>query len=376
MKKGFDMEIPFLDVGATYRELKEELDQAVARVLAGGWYILGSEVEAFEQEFAAYNGVKHCIGVGNGLEALHLVLRAMGVGPGDEVIVPSNTYIATWLAVTYAGASIVPVEPDERTYNLDPARLEQAITPRTKAIVPVHLYGQSVDMSPIMEIARRYQLWVLEDAAQAHGATYDGKRTGGLGHAAGWSFYPGKNLGAFGDAGAITTNDDDLAERVRLLRNYGSRVKYYNEEQGFNSRLDELQAAVLRVKLKYLDEWNRRRREIAAFYLQNLAGSDLKLPFVPATPPNDPAWHVFAVRSSRREALQAYLKQAGIGTMIHYPVPPHLQKAYCKPEWPEGSFPISEAIHREILSLPIGPHLSLEQAAEVVKAIREFKDEG
>jgi dTDP-4-amino-4,6-dideoxygalactose transaminase len=365
------MNIPFLDVGATYHELREEIDQAVGRVLAGGWYILGSEVEAFEREFADYLGVKHCIGVGNGLDALHLALKARGLGSGDEVLVPSNTYIATWLAVSYCGATPVPVEPDEATYNLDPARLEAAITPRTKAIVPVHLYGQSADMAPILEVAERYGLWVLEDAAQAHGATYRGQHTGGLGHAAGWSFYPGKNLGAFGDAGAITTNDDQLAEQIRMLRNYGSKVKYYNEVAGFNSRLDEIQAAVLRVKLKYLDEWNRRRQEIAAFYLQNLAGTGLTMPTVPAT--NAHVWHLFVVRSPRRDALQKHLQDAGIGTVIHYPVPPHLQKAYQELDLPEGRFPISEALHREVLSLPMGPHLTEAQAAAVVKAVRQFQ---
>lgn len=365
------MNIPFLDVGATYHELREEIDQAVGRVLAGGWYILGSEVEAFEREFAEYLGVKHCIGVGNGLDALHLALKARGLGPGDEVLVPSNTYIATWLAVSYCGATPVPIEPDEATYNLDPARLEAAITPRTKAIVPVHLYGQSADMALIMALAERYGLWVLEDAAQAHGATYRGQPTGGLGHAAGWSFYPGKNLGAFGDAGAITTNDDQLAEQVRMLRNYGSKVKYYNEVAGFNSRLDEIQAAVLRVKLKHLDEWNRRRQEIAAFYLQNLAGTGLTMPTVPAT--NEHVWHLFVVRSPRRDALQKHLQAAGIGTVIHYPVPPHLQKAYQELDLPEGSFPISEALHREVLSLPMGPHLTEAQAAAVVKAVRQFQ---
>ncbi len=366
------MNVPFLDVGATYSELREELDTAVGRVMAGGWYILGKEVEAFEQEYAAYIGVKHCIGVGNGLDALHLALKAMGVGPGDEVIVPGNTYIASWLAVSYCGAKPVPVEPNAPTYNLDPTRLEAAISPRTKVIMPVHLYGQSADMSPILEIAQRHGLMVLEDAAQAQGARYKGQRVGGLGQAAGWSFYPGKNLGAFGDAGAVTTNDDRLAAEIRKLRNYGSVVKYYNEVQGFNSRLDELQAAVLRVKLKYLDEWNKRRQEIAAFYLQQLAGSEVVLPYVAAN--SEPVWHIFAVRSSRRDALQKHLQENGIGTVIHYPVPPHLQEAYRELGYQEGDFPISEAIHKEVLSLPIGPHLSEAQAAAVVKAVRQFGD--
>jgi dTDP-4-amino-4,6-dideoxygalactose transaminase len=260
--------VPFLDLQAAYLELKNEIDAATARVLASGFYLLGSELQAFEQEFARYVGVKHCVAVGSGLDALHLSLKALGVGPGDEVLVPSNTYIATWLAVSYAGGVPVPVEPDERTYNIDPRRIETAITPSTKGILPVHLYGQAADMDGVLEIAQRHNLWVLEDAAQGHGARYKARRVGGLGNAAGWSFYPGKNLGALGDGGAVTTNDGALADRVRLLRNYGSRVKYYFEEQGFNSRMDEIQAAVLRVKLQHLDEWNSRRCRIAARYQQ------------------------------------------------------------------------------------------------------------
>ena len=363
--------IPFLDVGATYQELKPELDEAIGRVLAGGMYILGGEVSRFEAEFAEYVGVKHCVGVGNGLEALHLALRAMGVGPGDEVIVPSNTYIATWLAVSYTGATPVPVEPDPLTYNLDPARLEAAITPRTRVIAPVHLYGQPAQMSAILEIAERHGLRVLEDAAQAQGARYDQQRVGGLGDAAGWSFYPGKNLGAFGDAGAVTTNDDALADRVRVLRNYGSQVKYYNEVKGYNSRLDELQAAVLRVKLAHLDEWNARRSALAEYYRENLAGTSLTLPTVPNWA--DPVWHLFVVRTGRRDELQRHLQDNGVGTVIHYPIPPHRQEAYAELGLGEGSLPIAEAIHREVLSLPIGPHLSREAAAQVVQAVRSFK---
>lgn len=265
------MKVPFLDFVGPYAELKAELDEAYFRFMQSAWYILGREVEAFEQEFASYCGVRHCVGVGNGLEALHLILRAYGIGPGDEVIVPSNTYIATWLAVSYAGAVPVPVEPDPRTYNLDPSQVEAAITARTKAVMPVHLYGQPADMDPIMAIARNRGLKVIEDNAQAQGARYKGRRTGALGDAAGNSFYPGKNLGAFGDAGAVTTDDADLADRVRTLRNYGSKRKYYNDCRGFNSRLDELQAALLRVKLKKLDEWNDRRRAVAAWYEAGLA---------------------------------------------------------------------------------------------------------
>jgi dTDP-4-amino-4,6-dideoxygalactose transaminase len=261
--------VPFLDLGQTYLELKDEIDAAYQRVMRSGWFILGAEVEAFEREWAAYCGARHCVGVGNGLDALHLILRAYGIGAGDEVIVPANTYIATWLAVSHAGASVVPVEPRVATYNLDPERIEAAITTRTRAIIAVHLYGQPAEMDAINDVARKHNLRVIEDAAQSHGAAYHGRRAGGLGDAAGWSFYPGKNLGAFGDAGAITTNDDELAARLRTLRNYGSQVKYVNQVQGYNSRLDELQAAILRVKLPHLDAWNMRRLQIADFYLRN-----------------------------------------------------------------------------------------------------------
>jgi dTDP-4-amino-4,6-dideoxygalactose transaminase len=363
--------IPFLELKSTYLELKSELDEAIATVLESGFYIMGPQLEAFEAEFAASHGVQYCVGLSNGLDALHLSLLALGVGRGDEVIVPSNTYIATWLAVTYTGATPVPVEPVESTYNLDPARLEAAITPRTKVILPVHLYGQAADMDPIMAIARHHNLRVLEDAAQAHGASYNGRYVGGLGDIAAWSFYPGKNLGAFGDAGAITTNDAALADRVRVLRNYGSRIKYINEVPGYNARLDELQAAILRVKLKKLAEWNERRREIAQLYLENLQGLDLILPDVPAN--NAPVWHLFVVRHPRRDDLQKYLSQAGIGTLIHYPIPPHLQQAYANLNLKEGSLPVSEAIHREVLSLPIFPHLPLEQARQVIAALRHFR---
>lgn len=363
-------EIPFLDMKSPYLELQAELDAAWQRVMHSGWYILGGEVQAFEQEFARYTGAQYCVGVGNGLEALHLILRACDIGPGDEVIVPSNTYIATWLAVSYAGARLVPVEPVEGTYNLDPARLEAALTPRSKAILAVHLYGQTAEMDAINAVAQKHGLKVIEDAAQAHGARYKGRMAGNLGDAAGWSFYPGKNLGALGDAGAVTTNDAVLADRIRTLRNYGSKVKYYNLEKGFNSRLDELQAALLRVKLLHLDEWNARRARIAAFYLDSLRDTGLVLPCVP--PEMQPCWHLFVVRSKERQALQAHLKAHGIGTMIHYPVPPHLQQAYRELNLPPGSLPLSEAIHREVLSLPIGPHLSLEDAQRVSEAVQSF----
>jgi dTDP-4-amino-4,6-dideoxygalactose transaminase len=360
------VKVPFLDFVQPYEELKAELDEAYFRFMRSAWYILGREVEAFEQEYAAYCGVNHCIGVGNGLEALHLILRAYGIGEGDEVIVPSNTYIATWLAVSYAGATPVPVEPDPKTFNLDPGRIEAAITPRTKAIMPVHLYGQSADMEPIMAIGRARGLRVIEDNAQSQGALYKGRRTGSLGDSAGNSFYPGKNLGAFGDAGAVTTDDAQLADAVRTLRNYGSKKKYYNERIGYNSRLDELQAAFLRAKLKKLDEWNGRRRAVAEGYLTKLKGvSGLTLPFVPSWA--GPVWHLFVVRHDQRDAFQERLAQAGIGTLIHYPVPPHLSGAYADVGWKPGAFPLAESMANSVLSLPIGPHLAAEQADQVVR---------
>lgn len=365
------MKVPFLDLNAPYKELKNELDSAYQRVMASGWFIMGAEVETFEHEFAAYCGVRHCIGVGNGLEALHLILRAYGIGQGDEVIVPANTYIATWLAVSYSGAHPVPVEPDPRTYNLDPGRVEAAVTSRTKAIIPVHLYGQPADMDPIMQIAEKYNLKVIEDAAQAHGARYKGRLSGGLGHAAGFSFYPGKNLGALGDAGAIVTNEDILAEQVRMLRNYGSKVKYVHDFKGFNSRLDEMQAAFLRAKLPHLDEWNERRKRIAAYYLDHLADlPGLVLPYAPDW--SVPVWHIFVIQTPRRDALQQFLKSKGVGTLIHYPVPPHLSKAYAELGLQKGAFPISEDIASFELSLPMGPHLSLDEAEHVVGMIREY----
>ena len=368
------MKVPFLELKPTYDELRPELDEAYHRVMDSGWYLLGKELEAFESEFAAYCGVGHCIGVGNGLDALHLILRAMDIGPGDEVIVPSHTFIATWLAVSYAGATPVPVEPDPRTYNLDPTRIAAAITPRTKAIMPVHLYGQSADMDPILELAAKHGLKVIEDAAQAQGARYESRQTGGLGDAAGFSFYPGKNLGAFGDAGAVTTNDPVLATRVRTLRNYGSKVKYQHEEQGMNSRLDELQAAFLRVKLRHLDEWNARRTKIAAYYLSQLStlNSQLVLPFVPDWA--EPAWHLFVVRSPERDVLQKKLAEAGVGSLIHYPVPPHLSGAYADPRQPTSGLwplPIAEALATSVLSLPMGPHLTESQGQAVAAAVRD-----
>jgi len=362
------MKVPFLDFVGPYEELKPELDEAYFRFMRSAWYILGKEVEAFEQEYAQYCGSKHCIGVANGLEALHLILRAYGIGAGDEVIVPSNTYIATWLAVSYADATPVPVEPDPRTSNIDPARIEAALTTKTKAIMPVHLYGQPAEMDPIMTIAEKHGLKVIEDNAQAQGARYKGRRTGSLGHSAGHSFYPGKNLGALGDAGAVTTDDPALADRVRTLRNYGSKKKYYNDMKGYNSRLDELQAAFLRAKLKKLDEWNQRRKVVAERYQNALPKSqDLTLPHVPTWA--EPVWHLYVVKTPQRDSFQQQLTERGIGTLIHYPVPPHLSGAYANGVWPRGTFPIAEQLADTVLSLPIGPHLTRDQAENVISEI-------
>jgi dTDP-4-amino-4,6-dideoxygalactose transaminase len=369
------MNIPFLDIQATYVELRDEIDSAIKRVLESGWYVLSEEVDTFEREYAAYCEAKHCVGVANGLDALHLALLAMGVGLGDEVIVPSNTYVATWLAVSQCGATPVSVEPNELTFNIDPSRLEAAVTSRTKVIIPVHLYGQPADMDSILAVARKYGLRVLEDGAQAHGARYKGKRLGAHGDVVAWSFYPGKNLGAYGDGGAITTDDPEIADRVRVLRNYGSRVKYVNEVCGFNSRLDSIQAAVLRVKLQYLDRWNEIRRKIAAQYQSELSDSDLVIPSVPDWA--ESVWHLFVVRSKARDQLQKRLAQAGVSTMIHYPIPPHLQGAYAALKFAKGDFPIAERMASEVLSLPIGPHVTVEQRNQVacvlVSVMREMR---
>ena len=368
------MKVPFVDFTSPYVELKDALDEAYHRFMQSAWYVLGSEVEAFESEYAAYCGSKYGIGIGNGLDALHLILRGYEIGAGDEVIVPSNTYIATWLAVSYAGATPVPVEPDPHTYNIDPARIASAITPRTKAIMVVHLYGQTAEMDPILETARQHGLKVIEDAAQAQGARYKGRRAGSLGDAAGHSFYPTKNLGALGDAGAVTTDDPQLAERVRSLRNYGSTKRYYNDFKGVNSRLDELQAAFLRVKLGKLDEWNERRLAVARYYLQSLSDvSPLIAPCVPEWAQS--VWHQFVVRHPHRDAFQQRLHELGVQTLIHYPVPPHLSGAYADAHQPPGTHPIAEEIATTVLSLPIGPHLSQEQAQHVVAMTRQALSE-
>ena len=359
------MTVPFLDLRAAYREVQDKLEPVVLASLRSGQYIGGEDVQAFEQDFAAFTETQYCVGVGNGLDALHLSLLAMGIGAGDEVIVPSNTFIATWLAVSQSGAVPVPVEPSESTYNLDPGKIKTAITPRTKAILPVHLCGQSADLDPILNLARKYGIRVLEDAAQAHGARYKDKRIGGHGDMVAWSFYPSKNLGALGDAGAVTTNDPELADRVRVLRNYGSRVKYVNEVKGWNSRLDPVQAAVLRVKLRYLDEWNARRTAIASRYTRELADMRLMLPNVPMW--TTPVWHLYVVQSVERDTLQEALRKVGIETLIHYPISPHMQEAYRG----VGRFPIAERMAKRVLSLPMGPHLDDESVAAVIEALRK-----
>lgn len=361
--------IPFLDLGQTYQELKSELDTAMQRVMNSGWYIQGEEVDAFEAEFAEYCGAKFCIGCGNGLDALHLILRAYGIGSGDEVIVPAHTFIATWSAVTLAGAVPVPVETgDDGTYTIATELIEAAITPRTKAIIPVHLYGRPADMTSIMQIAAKHGLRVIEDAAQAHGARYHGVCTGNLGDAAAFSFYPGKNLGAYGDGGAITTNDSDLAMKLRSLRNYGSSAKYVHDMIGFNSRLDSLQAAMLRVKLRHLDDWNARRVLLAANYQRLLAGSKLVLPTISGG--YDSVYHLYVVGTPQRDNLQTELKNAGIETLVHYPIPPHKQHAYDALR--SLSLPIAERLSGEVLSLPIGPHMSLADLEKVAHHVTQI----
>ena len=362
--------IPFLDMKSVYAELKTDLDAAYHRVMESGWFVLGKEVEAFEAEYAAFCGTKHCVGLANGLEALELVLRAWDLGPGDEVIVPSNTYVATWLAISAVGAKIVPVEPTPGGPNIDPDRIEAAITPRTRAIMPVHLYGEPADMEAIGALAARHGLKVVEDVAQAQGARVRGRRTGSLGDAGAHSFFPSKNIGAFGDGGAVTTDDDALAERLRVLRNYGSRVKYVNLERGYNSRLDEMQAAFLRVRLAKLDEWNERRRLVAARYDDRLAGiAGLGLPRVLQWA--EPVWHLYVVRTPRRADLIKALEKRGIGSLIHYPIPPHLQQAYADLNISKGSYPLAEELAETVLSLPMGPHMPHNAVDEVANVIRE-----
>jgi dTDP-4-amino-4,6-dideoxygalactose transaminase len=361
--------IPFLSLKEANGQYKEALLRVMSKVVDSGHYILGPEVQSFEAEFASYCSARFCVGVANGLDALILGLKALGVGEGDEVIVPSNTYIATWLAVTHVGARIVPVEPNLETYNIDVDKIERCITEKTRVILPVHLYGQPADLGPILSVAKKYGLKVLEDAAQAHGASYSGKPIGSHSDVIAWSFYPGKNLGALGDAGAITTNDESIADRIRVLRNYGSKIKYHNEVIGVNSRLDELQAAILRVKLKFLQSDNDKRSAIAGYYHSELKDSGLILPATLSDVKH--VWHLFVVRSVERDWLAEQLKQEGIGTLIHYPIPPHFQPAYKHMGYGKGSFPLSEMIHDEVLSLPIGPTQSQDDTAEVVAAIKK-----
>ena len=382
------MNIPFVSFRPMEQELNKEIGEAFNRVLENSWYILGKEDEVFEHAFAEYTGVKHCIGVGNGLEALEMALIALGIGTGDEVIVPSNTYIATVLAISYAGATPVLVEPDIRTYNIDPSLIEQAITDKTRAIMPVHLYGQPCDMDPIMEIARRHNLYMVEDCAQAHGALYKDRKVGTFGTAAGFSFYPGKNLGALGDAGAVVTDNDELAEKIRAIANYGSDYKYHHVYQGHNSRLDEMQAAFLSVKLPHLDRMNAERKRIARRYLDGITNPLITLPFVPEYA--DPVWHIFAVRCEHRDELEAYLKERGIGTNKHYPIPIHMQPCYANPAtaggtspetassadgrlpYAPGDLPIAEEISRTELSLPIYYGMTEAEIDCVIDAINNF----
>jgi dTDP-4-amino-4,6-dideoxygalactose transaminase len=360
------MTVPFLDVRASYLELRQEIDQAIARCLESGVYVLGEEVEAFESEFAQYCGAAQCVSVANGLDGLTLALLACGIGPGDEVLVPGHTFIATWLAVTHCGASIVPVDVTPDTYTIDHSRLERALTSRTKAIIPVHLYGHPADLDPILAVARNHGLFVIEDAAQAHGARYRDKRIGAHGDAVAWSFYPGKNLGAFGDGGAVTSNNAGLVARIRMLRNYGSSRKYVHEKIGVNSRLDAIQAAVLRVKLRFLDDWNRRRRCVAKNYLAALVGTDLTLPREAEWASS--VWHIFPVMFPGRDLLRRQLEARGIETLIHYPTPPHRQRAYSSSHG-SAQLPFSDKVCAQILSLPMGPHVSDADLEEVIGAV-------
>lgn len=365
------MKTPFVSFLPMEKELETELRAAFDRVFTRSWYIEGVEDENFEKSFAQYCGRDYCVGVGNGLDALFLGLKALGVGAGDEVIVPSNTYIATALAVTYVGAKVVLVEPDIRTFNIDPSKIEAAITDKTKAIMPVHLYGQACDMEPIMEIAKRHNLFVVEDCAQAHGATYKGKKIGSFGNAAGFSFYPGKNLGALGDAGATITDDEELAKKVRALGNYGSDYKYHHIYQGNNSRLDEMQAAFLAAKLPSLDKMNEERRRIARRYLDGIKNPEVILPYVHED--CVPVWHIFAIRTKRRDELEKWLNDHEIGTNKHYPIPIHMQECYKDMGFKQGDFPIAEEISATELSLPMFYGMTEEQIQFVIDTINEFK---
>ena len=364
-----ESKVSFLDLRSINLQIKSEIEDAISRVISSGMYILGAELEKFENEWAKYCETSHAIGVGNGLDALRLSLMALRIGPGDEVIVPSNTYIATWLSITSLGAVPIPVEPDERSFNINPNLITASITEKTKAIMLVHLYGQPADIDSIKAIANKYNLYVIEDAAQAHGAKYKGRKIGGHGDIICWSFYPGKNLGALGDGGAITTNNNQIADQIRVLRNYGSKTKYVHEVKGINSRLDEIQAAVLRIKLRHLDVWNEKRSVIAAAYSKILLDTDIISPYVESWA--DPAWHLYVIRSKNRNALQKNLEQLNISTLVHYPTPPHMQLAYSNMGFNRNSFPLAHEISNEILSLPIGPHLNDHEIKLVQTAIQK-----
>jgi dTDP-4-amino-4,6-dideoxygalactose transaminase len=361
--------VPFLDLGRANAQIAAELKAAIAEVVDSGWFVLGPQVEAFEAEFASYTGAKHCVGIANGLDAMTLCLRAWGVGPGDEVVVPSNTYIATWLAVTHCGATVIPAEPSASGFNVTAESLAPHLSSRTVAVLPVHLYGAPVDLAPIIDLTSGAGVKVLADAAQAHGAGWAGQPVGSLGDATAWSFYPTKNLGALGDAGAVTTNDDDTATALRELRNYGTTSKYVNQRLGVNSRLDEMQAAVLRVKLRHLDRWIDQRQRVADRYRQGLSDSGLDLPA--AAVGGRHAWHVYVVRHPRRDQLAQELASRGIGTLIHYPIPPHLQQAYAEMGCGPGSYPRSEAIHRAVLSLPLSAYLEDAEVDAVIAATNQ-----
>lgn len=363
--------IPFLLFHKMHNSIRDEMLEAFLKVYDSHWYILGKQVENFENEYARYSNVKFCVGVGNGLDAIIIALKALNIGKGDSVIVPSNTYIATWLAVSYVGAEIIPVEPNEKTYNINPSLIEQSIKSNTKAIIPVHLYGQICEMDKIMQIAKKHNLYVIEDNAQAQGTYYKDKMSGSFGHINATSFYPGKNLGALGDAGAITTNDEILYLKAKTIRNYGSQKKYFNEVKGINSRLDELQSAFLSVKLKYLNEWNKERNIIAQWYIELLKDvPEIILPYI--HPDCTSNFHLFVIRTEKRDQLQQYLNQHQIGTLIHYPIPPHLQNAYKDLGYKKGDFPIAEKIADTCLSLPIYPGLSKDDVEYICLTIKKF----
>lgn len=361
--------IKFLDLYKINERLRKEINGKITQVLDSGWYLLGEETENFEQNFAKYCGVKHCIGVANGLESLNLIIRGYGFAQGDEIIVPANTYIASILAISENGCTPILVEPDINTYNINPDLIEKKITSKTKAIMVVHLYGQAVQMDKIWTLAKKYNLKIIEDSAQAHGAKYQNQRVGSLGDASGFSFYPGKNLGCVGDGGCVTTNDDELAQKIKALRNYGSHKKYHNVFIGINSRLDEIQAGILDIKLKFLDEDNQKRKEIAKYYRKNIKNSSIILPNVYAEDAH--VWHLFVVRTKQRDNFQKYLLDNEIQTIIHYPIPPHKQECYKL--WNNLSYPITEEIHKSVLSLPISPVMSDDEMRKVVEVVNEYK---